>query len=230
MYRFNSGGCCCCCYCDNSDVLLLVDTTGSMANNLGFLTSTFSEIRETYPSHNCRWSLAEYRTVGVFSAGWNILQTFTTDFSQFVDAVELLDATGSSGQVLMALKNAGDLWVSGLEGSTDPDRKRVIVWVGDFAGFNGTSPYPTRQEAIDSLIAANIRVVAINVDRVNEGIDGSLAVENALNKRPGQATDVIQQTGGTVFHAGLGSIVAVKTALCRAFSDRPTRLHGEIRG
>ena len=222
--RFNPS-CGCCCNCRNSSILLLVDTTGSMRGTIARLKVLFHDLEEDFDHASCEWGIAEYKDYedgindSAFYDGWKVLQTFTTDFSLVITAVDSYSASGGGDtpeQNFDALLNSGNLWESELLGSTDPEKKRVIIWAGDEPSWNGTISYkphvyPERSAVISSLSSANIKVFGLNTSGAGGGIDGQAAGDN----EPFQASSICNATGGEVFH-NIQDIDDVHDALCKA--------------
>jgi von Willebrand factor type A domain len=219
--------CGCCCGCRDSDVLLLVDTTGSMQGFIDTLKTIFTSFKESFQSDSCRWSVVEYKDVTdgtPFSTdGWRVVQNFTQSFDpNIVNAVNGLSANGGGDlpeQAFSALKNAGEQWED-MGGRPQSDQiKRIIVWGGDAPSHNGGASYPTRSQVIDALCSACIKVFALNVNTAGAGLDGSADTDN----EPHQAQEITDTTRGKLFNdVDPSDQKAITDALCEALGAPKT--------
>ena len=114
------------------------------------------------------------------------------------------------------LSNTGNEWETTLEGRTDPEKfKRLILWVGDAPGKNGFAGYPSRADTISALNDASIKVFALNVREINQGLDGQARTDFVSQ----QATVIAQQTDGEVFH-NVTELEDIEEALCEALKKK----------
>jgi hypothetical protein len=167
------------------DVVLLVDTTGSMgpsiANVQANLHTVISTVRASQPS--AEFAVASYRDEGDGAELFTVRQDLTADETAVQTAVDGL-AVGGGGDIPEA-------WVNGLfEVSTGAvsyraDSSRIVVLVGDAPSHDPSNGH-TLTDAIGVLNADEARVVAVNVS----GLDSA-----------GQATSVTAATGGTLVPA-----------------------------
>ncbi|GGQ67856.1 vWA domain-containing protein [Couchioplanes azureus] len=164
------------------DVVLLVDTTGSMggaiANVRDNLHSVITTVRASQPS--AQFAVASYRDDSDGAELFRVRQNLTADEAAVQAGVDSLVADGG-----------GDLpeaWVNGLfqvsTGAIDyrAGSSRIVVLVGD-APSHDPSVGHHLTDAIAELTADHARVVAVNV--------GALDSE-------GQATAVVNATGGSL--------------------------------
>ncbi len=232
MIRWFNPPCPCCCTCENKDVLLLIDTTGSMISFLVSLKQIFNDFEEDFATESCYWAVADYKDVedgGDYTNGWSVKQTFTNDFSLILTAVNALTGLGGGDlpeQQFMALKKSGDEWYTTLGArSGDPTIQPIIIWCGDKPGWNDGAKgfaYPTQASVISSLQNKDIEVYGLNVMGSGTttcgpfypgGIDGCAANEND----PYQATNICGATNGEVYH-NVSQYEDIRSAMCTALS------------
>jgi hypothetical protein len=113
------------------DVSLVIDTTGSMGDEIAYLQSEFESLSETieakYPNAQQQWSLVAYRDIGddyvtrVFD--------FRTDANDFRDKLGQLVAGG--GGDFPEAPNAAIAAMNGLQWRTDDATARLAFWVAD---------------------------------------------------------------------------------------------------
>lgn len=227
--RFFSPGCPCCCSCmpPGNDLLIVMDTTGSMSGILTAFKSVFHKLRDKLDSEFCRWGLVDYRDYedggSYATSGWKVDCAFTSDYDVFLDALDALEAGGGGDlpeQNFDALKNAGSEWISTLGGRSDETIRRIILWAGDAAAWNGNAKpylshtYPTRAEVITSLTDATIKVIALNTGSTTSGINSAAATDNLT----GAATAICEATNGECINGAYGAAQYKKVlkAVCRA--------------
>ena len=226
MPKKNSPGCKCCCSCSAKDVCILLDTTGSMQGVLENFKIIIEELQPLFENESCQWSLVEYKDqfdYG-FEDGWNVLQTFTSEFQLIIDASKLLNSSGGGDgpeQQYTSIKLISEKWESldGLEGRSHVDFDRVLIWIGEAPGHNGElysggRVYPTRAEVISALDVAEVKVFALNVRSEFAGIDGQSGIDDLKQ----QGTVIAETSGGQIFH-NVTQLQQIKDALCKALSS-----------
>jgi len=200
------------CVCSNTDILLVVDTTGSMGSTIAAFRDLLSEVIVAMDSPTCRIGLVTYRDfedVGDYANGWKVNTGFTDDFEGVVFAVGNLSAGGGGDgpeQQLATLQKAALEWETTLGGR--PTANRAIAWVGDIWGWAAGAKghdYPTVGEVITALTAANIQVIALNPGSAGLGLDGGSDTDPEQPKN--QATDITDATAGTVINGVLGLLL-----------------------
>lgn len=213
---------CCCCACNDSDIVLLTDSTASMWPYIGAIQSIFASLRTNFESPTCQWCVADYKDhedggdYALTAQGVKIRQSFTTDFNLVVAAINGISAGGGGDwpeENFAAIKHIAENWTA-LGGRTDEQIKRVLIWGGDAPSLNGGAkslPYPTRSSTLDALTTARIKVFALNVLSESAGIDDYAPSDNLS----GQASALCAATGGMVFHNTITEEQIVK-ALCEA--------------
>lgn len=113
------------------DITLVVDTTGSMGDELGYLQREFSDltatISERYPNAEQRWALVLYRDEG---------DDYLTRVTEFESSVESFQSTlaaarfGGGGDYPEA-PDAGLKEANGLAWRDGGDVARLVFWVAD---------------------------------------------------------------------------------------------------
>ncbi|WP_200214400.1 VWA domain-containing protein [Micromonospora coerulea] len=168
------------------DVVLLVDTTGSMgpaiANVRTNLQQVITNVRTAQPS--AEFAVASYRDEGDGPELFRVRQDLTGDASALQTAVDGLSA-GGGGDVPEA-------WVNGLFQVSDgaigyrSGSSRIVVLVGDAPSHDPSAGH-TLAQAAAALQADDARVLAVNVSGGGGGLDAD-----------GQATTVAGATDGQV--------------------------------
>jgi hypothetical protein len=192
-----------------------------MGGQLSAFRTAMQTVTETYNSPTCRWAVADYKDFedgGPYANGWRVGGVFTNDVLSTQSAINALTAVGGGDgpeQNLAALSNAANQWQSTLSGrgiaqncedeyNTSLSIKRAIVWAGDVSGWeNGAKgrPYPTLEGTINSLVSAEVKVVALG-----SGL-GS------------QASAITSATGGVFLSSGGTQSREILQAICEALSS-----------
>ncbi|MEV4490382.1 VWA domain-containing protein [Micromonospora coxensis] len=166
------------------DVVLLVDTTGSMggviADVQANLQQVINNVRAAQPS--AQFAVASYRDEGDGAELFRVRQNLTDDATALQTAVNGL-APGGGGDVPEAWVNAlfqvSDGAIAYRSGSS-----RIVVLVGDAPSHDPSAGH-TLAQATTALQADEARVLAVNVSGGGGGLDAS-----------GQASAVVAATGG----------------------------------
>ncbi len=118
------------------DLSLVIDTTGSMGDELGYLQTEFEDLSETiaglYPNAEQRWSLVVYRDVQDDYLAR--AEDFTTDLDEFRSL--LSDQTFDGGGDFPEAPEEGLKKANALSWSDDPDVARLLFWVADAPHHN----------------------------------------------------------------------------------------------
>ena len=164
------------------DVVLLVDTTGSMggaiSNVKANLHTVVTNVKSSQPT--AQFAVASYRDEGDGAELFTVRQNLTADEPSVQAGVDSLAAGGGG--------DFPEAWVNGLfQVSTGaityrPGSSRIVVLVGD-APSHDPSVGHSLVQAIAALDSASTRVVAVNVADLDSA---------------GQATDVVNATGGSL--------------------------------
>lgn len=154
------------------DITLLLDTTGSMGDEINYLKAEFSSIHgkivQAYPNAAPRWSLVLYRDKG--DAYLTQQSAFTTDPTAFK---ALLDAVGADGggDYPEAVKEGLDMAVS-RDWRPDADAAKLVFWVSDapshetpndavkLAQTKGLHIYPVAASGVDKTAEVLMRETA----------------------------------------------------------------------
>jgi hypothetical protein len=214
-----------------TDVLFLVDTTGSMSG-IGNIKTAFSSILNALAHSPCpqviRYSVADYRNYtdgGNYTAyGVNLVQPFTSSTQETWSAINGL-VSGEGGDTpesqLKAMVSIADNWLTtsgdlGFNGRGSA--RKIIIWAGDAPGHiagdepgsSGPPPdgyYPVLDEVIDALTVQGILVFALNSTDCNHGLNEPYdGINNNIPPERQQAGEITTATGGMLFcNVGSGS-------------------------
>ncbi|HEX5496737.1 MAG TPA: Calx-beta domain-containing protein [Mycobacteriales bacterium] len=172
----------------NPDIVLLADTTGSMASAIGSVrasaASVVSAVQSAQPT--AQFAVAEYKDVTFDgpAAGFRVDQGLTANPNAVQTGVNAWSASGG-GDLPEDYINALFQLASGAVGFRAGDTP-IIAWFGDAPSHDPSNGH-TLADAIAALQAAGVRVVA-----VNEGAGG---LDSA-----GQATAITDATGGVLLN------------------------------
>ncbi len=214
-----------------TDVLFLVDTTGSMGG-INSIKTAFEGIIAAIEADSCpdtiMFSVADYRNYddgGNYAAyGVNLVQPFTSNIQNVRDAIDGL-TTGDGGDhpesQLKAMVSIANNWTTtagnlGFKGRQVADR--ILIWAGDAPGHDDIDNpyYPSLDGTIIALASQSIKVFALNALDQYNGL-------NELYHNRRQASEITAATGGTLFNqVGSGGIeiedAIVGAIQCYAFT------------
>jgi hypothetical protein len=183
------------------DIVLLVDTTGSMggaiANVRTNLHTIVTDVRSAQPT--AEFAVASYRDEGDGAELFTVRQQMTAVEADVQTAVDGLAAGGGG--------DGPEAWVNALyEVSTGaityrPDSSRIVVLVGDAPSHDPSNGH-TLADAITALNTKKTKVVAV---AVSGGLDAF-----------GQATAVVNGTGGELVN---GTPSDVTTAILKGLKS-----------
>jgi hypothetical protein len=158
------------------DIALVIDTTGSMGDELAYLQSEFdalsTSIEAQYPQAEQRWALVVYRDAG------DDYVTRSFDFEaagiSFRDSLRAQSADG--GGDYPEASDAGLAAMNQLSWRSDPDTARLAFWVGDaphhidkaaalaaavdVAASQDVHLYPVASSGVDELTEYSMRSAA----------------------------------------------------------------------
>lgn len=127
------------------DAAIVLDTTGSMGDEIHYLTSEFGNISSAvaakFPGAAQRWSLVVYRDVGQGDAYTVRSFDFTGDASAFARTIGAQDAAG--GGDYPESPELGIAELGKLSWRTDPFVAKVAFWVSDAPHHDPVSPHRT---------------------------------------------------------------------------------------
>ena len=173
----------------NPDVVLLVDTTGSMGgpitNIRNNLHQVITDVQAAQPT--AQLAVASYRDTGDGAELFRVRQDLTANEPALQAAVDGL-AAGGGGDTPEAWINAL-FQVSTGAISYRPGSSRIVVLVGDSSSHDPSNGH-TLADAIAALQASAARVIAVAVSGGGNGLNAA-----------GQATAVVNATGGQLVPA-----------------------------
>ena len=173
----------------NPDVVLLVDTTGSMGGPIGNIRTNLHEVITdvTTAQPTAEFAVASYRDTGDGAELFRVRQDLTADETALQTAVDGLTA-GGGGDTPEAYINAL-FQVSTGAITYRPGSSRIVVLVGDSSSHDPSNGH-TLADAIAALQASGARVIAVAVSGGGNGLDAA-----------GQATAIVNATGGQLVPA-----------------------------
>lgn len=200
------------------DIVFLADTTGSMGTAIGNVktnaASVMQQVKNAQP--NAQFAVASYKDKE-FTCGdglpdpvddpymFKLEQSLTADAAAVQTAINTWSASGGCDEPEAQLNalyrlgigntsdDVGAASVGYREGSS-----RVIAWFGDAPGHDPSNLH-SLQAAIDALKAKSIRVVAVNIGRLDSHSEpGLFNVPGCATDCSGQATRIANDTGGVV--------------------------------
>jgi len=208
-----------------TDVLFLIDTTGSMSglNNFkAILDNLVAAINEnSLCPETLMYGVADYRNYtdggNYQSYGLNLVLPFTDSIQDALSALYGLTADGGGDEPesqLKAMVSIADNWLTssgdlGFNGRANA--QKIIIWSGDAPGHiagdepgSGGSPppgyYPSLDATIDALAAKGILVFALNSANCNAGLNAPYAgINNHTPPARQQASEIAAATGGKLF-------------------------------
>ena len=208
-----------------TDVLFLVDTTGSMGGLNTFKTVLIDILTAIDANSLCpetlMYAVADHRNYtdgGNYSAyGVNLVQPFTSNAQVARSAINGLTADGGGDEPESQLKamvsiannwltSSGDLGFNGRPGA-----QRILIWAGDAPGHiatdetdsSGSPPsgyYPSLDDTIDALTSQWITVYALNSANCNAGLNTPYdGINNQVPPERQQASEITAATGGKLY-------------------------------
>jgi len=148
------------------DIAFVLDTTGSMGDELGYLKAEFNalavDIQQAYPNSEPRWSLVVYRDEG--DAYLSQKFDFTSDASEFLQELNKHSVAGGGDYPEAPDQGLAD--ASTLSWRTDDTTARLAFWVADAPHHNSHSG--AMSAAISSLAAQDIHVYPVAASGVDE--------------------------------------------------------------
>lgn len=201
----------------DTDILLLMDTTGSMGGFIATFKEIFEplaqEINALFPEVSFKWGVADYRDFGDYPTAWEVGQKFTPSHALAQAAINAWTAGGGGDFTeaqLKALTDIANNWeTAALGGRPLSAANRIVVWAGDYPGHEDAPEYPDLVQTIIALTAANVTVIGLNTAGAGFGIDSrdvapgtwsaaQQAAYNAAHHDGGvnQASAIATATGG----------------------------------
>lgn len=181
----------------DTDILFLMDTTGSMAATIAAVRDLFTPLVDQlallFPEVTFKWAAAEYKDFADGDAYTDFGYMFTSFFTEDASLVQTGMSTwvaaggGDTPECNMnALYGVARDWVDRLDGREDVNR--IIVWCGDATSHVDTAAgYKSVAEAISMLQSKGCVVIACNTEPAGNGINTD-----------GQATAIVDATEGVL--------------------------------
>ncbi len=194
----------------NPDIVFLSDTSGSMEATIENVKANATSIMNTVneaqpPGATAEFAAADYKDgrPGEEPEGcdtdpyaFHLGQALTTALPAVQSAINVWKAEGGCDAEESQVNALYTLATDGV--GFRSDSTRVVVWFGDVPGHDPDLGH-TLNEAIEALVAAHIRVIAVPVKTAEAGLDAT-----------GQATAVAKATGGEVLPEGSPEEVSKK--------------------
>jgi len=195
----------------NPDIVFLSDTSGSMEAALSNVQTNASSIMNTVNSAQPSGATAEFAAADYKDGrpgeepegcesdpyAFRLGQPLTTSLSDVQTAINNWSPASGGCDAEESQINALYQLATGSIGFRS-NSDRIVVWFGDVAGHDPDLGH-TLKEAIEALVAAHIRVIAVPVKTGEAGLDAT-----------GQATAVAEATGGEVLPEAEPSEVSEK--------------------
>ncbi|MEU0103123.1 VWA domain-containing protein [Streptomyces sp. NPDC006267] len=214
------------------DVVLLVDGTASMADPIDSVRENLPDITDKILAEqpDSRFAVATFGDQeGDVDAGFAVLTALTDDLEKVQDGVDLLrtDLGGDS-------RGPSEDWINGLwqiadgAGGTTVFRdgaSPVVVLVSDASSHSPSNGH-TIDDTIFALQDKGVRVIGVDVEStIGDGLNGNGDAGNPdyvedPPTTPGQATRIIEATGGRLLEGIDGDRVA--EAIVDGFDNLPT--------
>jgi HYR domain-containing protein len=179
------------------DIVLMADTTGSMNSSIANVRTNanaiLSNIQSAQPG--AQFAVAEYKDAGAAAFGYRLDQQLTGNPADVVTGINAWVASGGGDEAEDWIGALGEI-----PGSISfrPDSTRVLVMFGDAPSHDPALGW-TEATATAGLVAAGVRVIAINVP--------NLSGDPRLDAF-GQATRVTDATGGSLAAANPDEVAA----------------------
>ena len=151
---------------DTLDVALVIDTTGSMGDEISYLQAEFitlsDAISKKYPNADQRWSLVLYRDQG--DDYLTHVADFDADRTSF--QAELSEAKAEGGGDVPEAPEAGLSAAAKLSWRDDESTARLAFWVGDAPHHLENANALAR--AIDAMVLAGVHLYPVASSGVDE--------------------------------------------------------------
>jgi hypothetical protein len=155
----------------NIDAVIVLDTTGSMSDELSYLTAEFgniqSEIAAAFPSASQRWALVVYRDTPATDPGdAYVFRTFdfTSDPQTFTATIG--QQTAEAGGDYPESPEIGLSQLPSLSWRNDPTVARIGFWVADAP--HHASRAPQMEAAIQGLQASGVHLYPVSASGTDD--------------------------------------------------------------
>ncbi|HEX5406243.1 MAG TPA: Calx-beta domain-containing protein [Pseudonocardiaceae bacterium] len=202
----------------NPDLVMLADTTGSMADAIGNVATNASDITNSVLASQptAQFGVAEYKDESDGAGLFRVDQNITADPTAVQNGINQW-AAGGGGDLPEGALNALFQLANGAV-TFRPGDTRIVAWFGDAPSHDPSNGHDLAQ-TIAALVAANIRVIAVNVGDGSAGRPGLDAPADGDGGQ--QATQIAAATGGSVLNAAddtvaqqiLAGIQAIKSTI-----------------
>lgn len=154
------------------DVAIVLDTTGSMGDEIRYLAAELGTITSTvqsrHPGAQQRWSVVNYRDVG---------DKYLTEVLPLTDGVEtvrarLAETTADGGGDVPEASEAGLGAASGLDWRSSDSNARIVFWVTDASHHPENAP--ALEQSVRGLAAAGVHVYPVAASGVDELAEASM--------------------------------------------------------
>lgn len=183
------------------DIIFLADTTGSMggaiANVQSKATAVMQQVKAVQP--DAQFGVADYKDFLCDAIPYRLSQRITNNSDAVVAAINTWSADGGCDWPEAQLNALHQLATNSGDVGWRTNSSRIIAWFGDAPGHdpsNGVS----LNGAISALKAANVRVIAVDVNSLN-----------GCAETCSQASAITTATGGRLIRTGTGTM-SVSTA------------------
>ncbi|BCT77124.1 hypothetical protein SCMU_29660 [Sinomonas cyclohexanicum] len=193
------------------DIVLVVDSTGSMEGAIGNVKTEMGNIVSTVQAAqpDAQFAVADYKDFNSGDPyGFRLDTDLTASAATAQSAVNSITASGG-GDIPESQLNA--LWEIGSGGNAvtfRPGSSRIVVWFGDEPGHDPSNGH-TLADAIASLQGVNAKVLALSVG--DDHLDAT-----------GQATAITNATGGSLM-TGIPT-GGVSSAILSGLSNLPAEV------
>jgi hypothetical protein len=182
----------------NPDLVLLADTTGSMFDAIDNVKTNAGAVAQAVlgSQETAQFGVASYQDELDSTYLFRVEQNITPDLAAVQAGVNQW-VLGDGGDTPESAINALFQLANGAM-NYRPNDTKIVAWFGDAPSHNPSNGH-SLQETINALVAAKIRVVAVNVGNGSDfrpGLDGA-----SDGNGPGQATAIVNATGGVLLNA-----------------------------
>jgi len=169
------------------DIMFLSDTTGSMVDAISNVATNATSIMNTVlaAQPDSQFGAAQYKDV-TEAPVFQVNQTITATVANVQTAISTWAAGGGGDTPEDPINALWQLAQPGIAGFRGAPASSIIVWFGDASSHDPSNGH-SQTDAINALVAAGIKVLAINVDSgYADGLDAD-----------GQATSIATGSGGS---------------------------------
>lgn len=197
--------CCCGCVCSDTDIMILVDTTGSMGPIITQVKAAFAIIvSQLGDGPTCKFGVMGFKDLGDTYV-YSLVLAITSDVAAVQSALNGLTASGGGDAPeahLIALDNIAGNWDGSIGGSPDWSRKRAVMLISDVEPHvNGL--YPTYSDIEQALLTTCIVLFGFDY--------GAMASTTTI-------PNLCTATGGIFYDAASYSASQLADSICDALA------------